>query len=227
MKDLRVYIKYGKIDFEGTYIDSFAKEGSYILDVSIANILEIESIPHEINVLSVSIKFCNRLYTQFDCEVTSVKRTDIGYLFILKNRLPTYSYDQQVIEIFRIWQNGDDIPFLEQPIPIKKAYLTACLSYSGVPQSIMNSIAIVDCQYIHDKYDLFLMLGKSLIGSRGYFGQDFDGVKDCLFSCGTTNVEIQFVNSYNLKSVLSKEGDDLYELFLGDFRALGYSVKLY
>jgi len=206
MKDLRIHIAYGRNDIEGTYMSSFAKEGSYILDVTTENIVEIGSITHEINVLNVSIEFCNRLYTQFDCEVTSVKGTDSGYSFRLKNRIPTYCYDQRVIEIFRIWQNGKDLPFLEQPISIKKAYLKACLCYSGVPRSVMNSIVIVDCQFIHDKYDLFLMLGKSLIGSRGYFGQDFDGVKDCLFSCGITNLEIQFVNSGNLKKTLFQRG---------------------
>jgi hypothetical protein len=176
--------------------------------------------------IDVSIFFGNKLYTQFECELIKVQNEKMEITFDLLEELPEYLYDQNVIDIFNHWQEREEESFYDLSVLQKKSWLHACLIYSGLPSKINKPIIEIDCILINDKYDLFYLLGESFIGPKGYFGRDFEGVRDCLYLCGReNNTKIVFKNSYKLNLLFEKMNFSKDE-FLTDFSKLGYTLDL-
>ncbi|WP_010494668.1 barstar family protein [Paenibacillus elgii] len=86
----------------------------------------------------------------------------------------------------------------------KRVWLSACLDWNGLPQTINSSDKdlIIDCSIINSKMDVYCLIGETFLGYSGYMGWNLDALVDCLRCLKNKNeFSIHFKNFRHLKTL--------------------------
>lgn len=190
-------------------------------------VLKLDEISPDIldlKELDISIYLGEKLYTEFQYNVSSIVFEHTVLKIHLNGKLPKFIYDQDVIDVYRSWEANSNLSFYTLPVRKKKAWLFNCFILSGLPAQISRSSVHIDCKNIKDDYDLFFAFAEAFIGPKGYFGRDFNGFRDCLYLCGKSDTSIHLKNAHQLDRIFAKDPSFTKQDFLNDFLKLGYAL---
>ena len=129
------------------------------------------------------------------------------------------------MDIYKLWENGEKIEWINKPLSFKKAWIRTCCSWSGVQKSIhLQREYVIDGSIIKHPIDLYCLLAEALLGERGYIGSCGNSFRDCLNQLRlyeSENVEkntsrIKVIHSDKIDVLLSKGNkheDDMSYIF--------------
>jgi hypothetical protein len=147
-------------------------------------------------------------------------------------------YDQAKNDILKRWQNEESVDWRSLTVKGKKAYVKACLEWSGLPTKLIKcSNYVLDGAQVKNEPDLYCLLGEILVGERGYIGQDPEGFYDCFCFSGYGPYEplvkphttITILNKAPLEKGLNKhlQSDKSYfEILIENFTRAGFIVNI-
>lgn len=106
-------------------------------------------------------------------------------------------YEQGVVNVFKFWDLN-----LEARLAFKNEkfssenYITACMLWGGVQKiELKPKNIVIDLSVVTSIHDLFYLLGKEIVGFKGYIGYDLHTFEDCLISLNNKeSVSVKFIN---------------------------------
>ncbi|MBB4807694.1 hypothetical protein HNP38_003010 [Chryseobacterium defluvii] len=130
-------------------------------------------------------------------------------------------YDQDVIDVYNLWQNEKVYDWNSFDINFKLSYISACYIWCGLPKSFIRNHIILDCLLIKEQIDLFYYLGIEMFGERAYCGSGFYQFEDCILGIYAKNKEgLPSITFKNFNSIeLSNIKEDIMHL-VGFFKSL-------
>lgn len=179
--------------------------------------------------LEFTIIYKNQIYANFGVVLESDYILESMDNLQIECSSETGFYNQNVIEIFETWDNGDELSWNNLKDDKKEAWLVACLFWSGLPTTLPNKKLItLDSSLIKSKVDCYCLLGEIFFGSRGYFGQDLDGLDDCMINISSLKTEkpcLQIKDLPNLIAVLDSSFKGYAFELIGVFKSHGFIVE--
>ncbi|WP_336960241.1 hypothetical protein [Chryseobacterium contaminans] len=88
------------------------------------------------------------------------------------------NYDQNVVDFFMKWENGEIISFLDLNTECKKSYNYSCLMWSGVPRKLNKTFYEINLELVKSNADFYNIVGNYFFGDRGYIGHDSYSFQD-------------------------------------------------
>ncbi|MBO9693762.1 hypothetical protein [Chryseobacterium sp.] len=114
-------------------------------------------------------------------------------------------YEQDVIDIYNLWQHNKEINWNEIDTDFKYSYVSACFYWSKTPSKFINYEIVIDCLMIKEQIDLFYYLGKEIFGERAYCGSNFYQFEDCIsMICAKEPQELPFIVFKNFNKLNSE-----------------------
>lgn len=183
---------------------------------------------NEGEVLDIRVVLKNQVYSEFDL----ILRRDLLIADKPVIEMVCHSdlqvYNQDVIEIFLGWDNGSKSNWKGLNSKLKEAWLVACLYWSGLPKLISKRKDFtIDGDLVNSKTDFYCLLGEIFFGHRGYFGQDLDGLTDCLNMIRMDKSDpptIIFKNFKRLEKTLNKTSKNYANELVNIFENRGFLI---
>ncbi len=179
--------------------------------------------------LGLRITYGDRTYSDFEFTLLgNLHFEGIGPMEFLCDFIPQ-SYNQEVINIFKDWDNNNPIHWQSLPVKMRNAWLVACLYWSGLPKQLKKDSFVVQGPLVKDEPDFYCLMGEVFFGERGYFGQDLDGLDDCMvgFSGGQSqNPTVTFKDSDRLMKTLENTREKYFETIVKIFEMHNFKVNI-
>ncbi len=177
-------------------------------------------------LLEIEVVFKNTVYSRLEFRV--FRNLEVGPITSLTGYSDLSFYSQDVVDIFFAWGNKTKLNWRNLTIKKKKGWLVACLYWSGVPKSIKQEINFtLDCLKVGSSTDFYCLLGETFVGERGYFGQNLDGLEDCISAIQidkSSSPSIVFENFDRLKIILDKKMAKYTETVIEIFQSHGFNT---
>ncbi|MDQ0593660.1 hypothetical protein QFZ37_002029 [Chryseobacterium ginsenosidimutans] len=149
---------------------------------------------------------------------SEIKNGDDIYIKSILTHDKHFFYEQDIIDIYNLWQNNKNVNWNEVDLDFKYSYISACYFWAKLPQKFTKNKIIIDCELIKEQVDLFYYLGQEMFEERSYCGSSFHQFKDCISMLCKKKPEILptiiFKNFKNIKSENIKEDIDYLVDFL-------------
>ena len=138
---------------------------------------------------------------------------------------------EDILEHWRLGKSTLDWRHLTT-IKEKKEWLKACLFWTGLPDKKIKSFDyIIDGNQVNSDLDFYCLMGESVFGYRGYFGQDSHGLMDCFSEMVLRTKDKETVergakiivkNSGHVRDVLR----DDFQYIVESLRDRGFDIEL-
>ncbi|WP_426480573.1 hypothetical protein [Chryseobacterium sp. R2ACT005] len=163
--------------------DKFSKK--FILTNCVYSKNNIEQIFIDSDFVYFVIEIINKynekdiLYTfNFRIEDFSINQENVQLLGIPIIDFDARDYDQNVVDFFMKWGNGEIISFLDLSAKCKNSYNYSCLMWSGVPSKLNKTFYEINLELVKSNADFYNVVGNSFFGDRGYIGHDSYSFQD-------------------------------------------------
>jgi hypothetical protein len=185
------------------------------------------------DIIVVRVEFINKhqselILVEFEMYVLEYKSVSSGTIIqgIIMPGVYPENYEQEVIDIFNIWQNGNEVDWKKLNTREKDVYNYCCGQWSGVSKELKLKKYMLDCSQISEEIDFYILLGETLIGKRGYFGNYFYTLDDCLTDLyveGEDDVTLELTGCDVLKNII---GDTYFDNIIALFRRYRFNLVI-